>query len=135
MKIKLVKNAEDCEVVASSRESEGAAATQRKVAMMDLESLCAALEEQLKRPYPRWCALFVVESLSASSDAGDCADAPSDGPAGRIRWKKINFWWSEKGLILTSGDFKFCVDGVCFKFYFILFSRGTFRFDRALWKN
>jgi hypothetical protein len=81
--------------------------------MTELESLCAALEEQRKRPYPRCCALFVVGSLSASSDAGDCADAPSDGPAGRIRWK-INFWWSEKGPILTNGEFKFCVDGVCF---------------------
>ncbi|KAH9571253.1 hypothetical protein CY35_02G085500 [Sphagnum magellanicum] len=47
--------------------------------MTELESLCAALEEQRKRSYPRCCALFVVGSLSASSDAGDCADAPSDG--------------------------------------------------------
>jgi hypothetical protein len=101
-----------------------------------VESLCAALEEQRKRPYPRCCALFVVGSLSASSDAGDCADAPSNGPAGRIRWK-INFWWSEKGPILTNGEFKFCVDGVClFVFFFFFFFLGeTFRFDRALWKN
>jgi hypothetical protein len=99
--------------------------------MTELESLCAALEEQRKRPYPRCCALFVVGSLSASSDAGDCADAPSNGPAGRIRWK-INFWWSEKGPILTSGDLKILRRwGLFFKNFF----GRTFRFDRALWKN
>jgi len=114
LQIKLVKDAEDCEVVA-------AAAARRKVAMTELESLCAALEEQRKRSYPRCCALFVVGSLSASSDAGDCADAPSDGgPAGRIRWK-INFWWSEKGPILTSAVVILTSRWV----FFLIFKRGA----------